>query len=235
MTPSLDQPRGVELPGRRMARDRAVHQRLGKRRLVALVVTVPAVAEQVDDDVLVKFAAVFGGGAGDFDDRFGIVAIDVKDRRLHRLGDVGGVGARPRRRRGGGKADLVVDDHMDRAAGAKTGQLGQFERFGDEPLPGEGGVAMHQDAGDLAALAVAALLLLGPDLAEHDRIDGFEMRRVGGQGQMDGLAADLAVGRGAEMVFDVARAMDMLGIGRIALEIRKRSRRMACRQNWRAR
>ncbi len=68
----------------------------------------------------------------------------------------------------------------------KAGQLGQLERFGDQPLAGEGGVAMHQDAGDLVARGVAALLLLGADLAEDDRVDRFEMRRVGGQRQMDG-------------------------------------------------
>ena len=180
---------------------------------------VAAVAEQVDDDVLAEFAAVFGGGDRDLHHRLGIVAVDVKDRRLHRLGNVGRIGARPRGGRGGGKADLVVDDDVDRAAGAKAGQLRHLQRLGDKPLPGKGGVAMHQDAGDLAPRIFAALLLLGAHLAEHDRVDGLEMRRVGGKRQVHGLAGDLAVGRGAEMVFDVARAVDMLGIGRIALEL----------------
>ena len=47
-----DEPLGIELPRRRMARDRAVHQRLREGRLVALVMAVAAIAEQVDDDVL---------------------------------------------------------------------------------------------------------------------------------------------------------------------------------------
>ncbi len=115
-----DQALGIDLPRRRMAGDRAVHQRLGEGRLVALVVPVAAIAEQVDDDVLFEFAAVFGGDAGDRDDRFGIVAVDVKDRRLHALGDIGRVGARTRGGGRGGKADLVVDDDVDRAAGAKS-------------------------------------------------------------------------------------------------------------------
>ena len=172
--------------------------------------------------------AVLGGGAGGLDDRFRVVAIDVKYRRLNALGDIGRVGARPgggRRRR---KTDLVVDDDVDRPAGAEADKIGQFERLGDEPLAGKGGVAMHQDAGHLAARGVAALLLLRPHLAEHDRVDRLEMRRVGGERQVHGLRADLAVARGTEMVFDVARAMDMLGIGRIALELGEdRGKRLA--------
>ena len=52
------------------------------------------------------------------------------------------------------------------------------------------------------------LVLLGAHLAEHDGIDDFEMRRVGGQRQMDPVVVELAVGRRAEMVFDVAGAFD---------------------------
>ncbi len=202
-----------------MARDRAVHQRLGEGRLVGFVVAVPSVAKQVDDDVLFELLAKFGGDAGDFDDRLGIVAVDVKDRRLDALRDVRRVGARPRGGRSRRKADLVVDDDVDRAAGAEADQIRQFERFGDEPLAGESRVAMHQNAGHLRSLGVAALQLLCPDLAEHDGIDGLEMRGIGGQGQMDRLPADFAVARSAEMVFDVAGAVDVLGIGRIALEL----------------
>src|SRR5690606_41868270 len=42
---------GVELAGRLAGADVLVHQRLGRRRLVGLVVAVLAVADQVDDDV----------------------------------------------------------------------------------------------------------------------------------------------------------------------------------------
>ena len=52
---------------------------------------------------------------------------------------------------------------------------------------------MHQDADDLVALRVAALMLLRAHLAKHDRVDRFEMRRIGRQRQMHGAAADLAV------------------------------------------
>jgi hypothetical protein len=55
-------------------------------------------------------------------------------------------------------------------------------------------------------------------LAEHDRIDRFEVRRVGQQRQMHLVAVELAVRRGAEVVFDVARAADVGRVGRAAGE-----------------
>ena len=56
-------------------------------------------------------------------------------------------------------------------------------------------------------------------LAHHHRVHGFEVRRVGGEREVD-LAAGLEhpVGRGAEMVLDVARAQNVVGDG-AALEL----------------
>ena len=122
-------------------------KRLGESRLVALVVPVPAIAEQIDDDVLLEMLTVFRGDSGDLDHGFGIIAVDVEDRRLDALCRIRRVRARSPGRRARREADLVVDDDMDRAAGGKPGQFGQFERFSDEPLAGEGGIAVHQDAG----------------------------------------------------------------------------------------
>ena len=55
------------------------------------------------------------------------------------------------------------------------------------------------------------LVLLGARLAQHDRVDDLEMRGVGGQRQVDLVAVELAVGRGAEVVLHVARALDVVG------------------------
>ena len=56
-------------------------------------------------------------------------------------------------------------------------------------------------------------------LAEHDRVDRFEVRRVGKQRQVHLVAVEFAVGRGAEVVFDVARAADVGRVGRAAGEL----------------
>ena len=78
---------------------------------------------------------------------------------------------------------------------------------------------------DLACVACrCAACCLARDLAEHDGIDGLQVRRVGGQRQVDVVAVEVAVGRGAEVVLHVARALHVFGIGRIALEFARRSR-----------
>ena len=65
----------------------------------------------------------------------------------------------------------------------------------------------------------AVLILLGAHFAEHHRIDDLEMRGIGGQRQMHLVAVELAVGRRAEVIFHVARAFDVVGRGRAALEL----------------
>src|SRR5579883_624335 len=127
-----------------MRADHPVHQRLGEARLVALVMPEAPIAEHVDDDWFVESLPKLDRDFGAIDDRFGIVAIDVKDRRLDQLGDVGGVRRRARIARIGGEADLVVDDEMDRAAGAMAAKAGKAETFRDHTLAGEGGVAMDE-------------------------------------------------------------------------------------------
>ena len=139
-----DQPLAVDFQRGRMRADFLVHQRLGERRLVAFVVAEAAVAEHVDDHRPLEFHAVFGGDLRGVDHRFRIVAIHMENQRLDHLGDVGGIGRRARIARIGGKADLVVDDEMHRAAGAVALQAGQPETFRHHALPGESGVAVHQ-------------------------------------------------------------------------------------------
>ena len=190
-----------------------------KRRLVAFVVAEAAIAEHVDDDRLVELLPVFGRDLGAEHHRFGIVAVDVEDRRLDQLGDVGRIGRGARIAGIGGEADLVVDDEMHRAAGAMAAQARQAEAFGDDALAGEGRVAVDQQRQHLHALdVVVELVLLGAHLAEHHGIDDLEMRGIGGQRQMHLVAVELAVRRGAEVIFDVARALDLVGRGRAALE-----------------
>ena len=223
-----DQAAGVDLARGRVLGDPAVHQRLGEARLVGLVVAVAAIAPDVDHDVLLELLAELGGEPGDVHDRLGIVAVDVEDRRLDAARDVRGIGRGARVGRAGREADLVVDDQMDRAAGAEAPQLRHLEALVDHALAGEGGIAVQQEPHDARALGVALLGLLGAHLAEHDRVDRLEVRRVGGQAEMDALAVrQLAVGRGAEMILDVARAQHVVGRGS-ALELGEDRRYRAC-------
>ena len=147
------------------------------------------------------------------DHRFRIVAVAVEDRRLDHLRHIGRVGRGARIARIGGEADLVVDDEMDRAAGTVTLQPRQAEAFRHHALAGEGGIAVQQQRQHrIAVLAgLAMLVLLGPDLAEHHRIDDLEMRGIGGEREVDVVVVEAAVRRSAEMVFHIARALDIVG------------------------
>ena len=62
------------------------------------------------------------------------------------------------------------------------------------------------------------LRLLGARLAEHHRIDRFEMRGIGGQRQMHVVAVERAVRRCAEVILHVARALHVRRLRRAALE-----------------
>ena len=111
---------------------------------------------------------------------------------------------------------------MDGAAGAVALEARQAEALGDDALAGEGGVAVHAAAAAPACArpAVAAVLvLLGAHLAQHHRIDDLQVGGVGGQRQVDVVAVERAVGRGAEVVLHVARALDVVGLERAALEL----------------
>ena len=203
-----------------MAADHLVHLRLREGRFVAFIVAVAAVAEQVEHHGLVELHAEFGGDLRRIDHRFRIVAVDVEDRRLDHLGDVGRIGRRTREGRVRGEADLVVDDDVHRAGDAVAAQTGKAEDFGNDALAGKGRVAVDQKRQDLGAfgqrndVAVpdgGGHILLGARLAHDDGIDDFEMRRVRRQRHVDLVAVEFAVGGGAEMVLDVARALDLVG------------------------
>ena len=68
----------------------------------------------------------------------------MEDRRFDHFGDVRGVGRGARVGRHRGEADLVVDDDVDRAAGAVTGELGEIEHFRDGALASESGIAVNE-------------------------------------------------------------------------------------------
>ena len=218
-----DQAPRIEFARGGMVLDRLVHQGLGHGRVVALVVTEPAVAEHVDDHVLAELLAVFGGHLGGEGHRFGIVAVGVEDRRLDHQGAVGGIGAGAAVARAGGEADLVVDDEVDRPAGAVALDAHQVEALGHHALAGEGGVAVHQQAAGRGRAQGGVLAqgegLFGARLAQHHRVDDLQVAGIGGQRQVDGVAVEGAVRRGAQMVFHIARALDVRGQGRAALEL----------------
>ena len=66
--------------------DHRVHERLRVRRLVALVVAVTAVADQVDDHVLAEFSRYNMRQPAAVEARLRVVRVDVEDRNVEALG-----------------------------------------------------------------------------------------------------------------------------------------------------
>ena len=203
----------IELADRRVGSDCSVHQRLGETRLVAFIVAEAAVAPHVDDDVAIELLTKLDRQLAAEGHRFRVVAVDVEDRRLNRLGDVRGIGRGARELRRGGEADLIIDHEMERSAGAVAGKTREAETLGDNPLARKRRVTVKQDREDPVAFAVPLDRLHGAGLAQHDRIDRLEVGWVGKQGQMDLEPVELPVRRGAKVIFDVARAADVGRVG----------------------
>jgi hypothetical protein len=88
---ALHQGLDVELAHAAPLGDGLVHQRLGVAGVVAFVVAVAAVADHVDDHVLVEPLAVLEGQLGHPHAGLGVVAVHVEDGRLHRLGHIAAV------------------------------------------------------------------------------------------------------------------------------------------------
>src|SRR5207237_10829467 len=106
-------------------------------------------------------------------------------------------------------------DQVQSAARCVTLELGEIERLGNDSLRREGRVAVNQhrqrNSRIVTALARRSVCLLRARSALDDRVDGFEMARVGGQGYREVAGGGRAYALGAQVVLDVARAA--LGVG----------------------
>ena len=202
-----DQTVGVDLARSRLVTDFLVHHRLGREGLVGLVVAVAAEADHVDDHVLLEPHPEVQCEPGDEDHRLGIVAVDVEDRRLHELRDIGAVEGRARIEGvAGGESDLVVHHHVHGAAGAVAACFREVQGLGDHSLTGEGGIAVDQDRQHLVAGGISAALLACADRSFDHGVDDLEMGGIEREHEMERSARRLHRGGEAEVVLDVAGA-----------------------------
>ena len=201
-----------DLPHGRMLVDDLIHLRLGERRLVAFVMTPAPVPHQIDQKILAKRLPVFERHTHGHQARFRLVGIDMHDRNLETLGQIARVEGRAGVAGYRGKADLIVDDDVDGAAGGIAWQGGEVECLCDDTLTGECGIAVDQDGH--AGLVVAdrlpwliADVLRRPDHPDDDRIDRFEVAGIRRERHrhLDHPAMLAHQQPGPEMVFDVAR------------------------------
>src|SRR5262249_39356834 len=117
------------------------------------------------------------------------------------------------------KTNLIVDDEMDRAPGLISFEPGEAKTFGDDALTRESRIAMNEERQNFRAFHdIMQLVLFGAHLAENNRIDDLKVGWVCGQRKMDSIAVEVPVGGGAKMIFDVARAFDIIRRKGAALE-----------------
>ena len=130
-----------------MLLDRLVHLRLGVRGLVGLVVTEPAIADQVDQHVVAELLPERERQPHRADAGRHVVGVDMDDRHVEALGQVRGPGGRAGVLGIGREPDLVVLNDVDGAADRVAIERLEVERLRDHALGGEGGVAMedHRD------------------------------------------------------------------------------------------
>ena len=167
---------GIQLAGAGVLGNFLVHQRLGQRRGVLLVVAEFAEADDVHHHVFLEFHAVFQRDLGRQHHGFGVIPVHVQNRGFDHLHHVRAVqrGAAVARVTGG-EANLVVDDDMHRAAGGVTPGFSQRQRFHDHTLTGKRRVAVHQHGQHLLAFGVSAAVHAGTHRAFDHRVHNFQV------------------------------------------------------------
>ncbi len=215
----LHQRVGVQAPRARMLVDLLVHERLRDHRLVGLVVAEAPEADEIDEHVAVILLAIFHRELDREQAHLGIVRIDVEDRAVRHLRDVGAVERAARVARvGRGEADLVVDDDVDRAAGVVAARLGHVEAFLHDALSRDGGVAVDQHRQHLVALGIAPAVLARAHRAFHHGIHRLEVRGIEREGEVHRAAGRDHVRGEALVILHVARG-ELLRV--LALELRE--------------
>src|SRR5262245_33338996 len=120
-----------------------IHPRLSKTRLIAFVVSVSAIADNIDYHVTLKGLTKIDRQHSHTSDRFGVIAVHMKDRRLNRFSNVGGVGPGKSIFRISGKANLIVDNNVDCPTSSITTQMCKIQRFTHNSLTSKRSISMQ--------------------------------------------------------------------------------------------
>ena len=195
---------GVEAARTGMLCNFFVHQRLGQRRCVLLVVAQFAKTDDIDNNILLKFHAELKRQLRGQYHGFRVIAVDVKDRRFNHLDDVGAIQRGTTVARiAGGKADLVVNDEVNGAAREIAPGFGQCQCFHHHALTGECRVAMHQHRQYLQTFRVGTAVHASTHRAFNDRVHNLQMGRIERQRQVNRTACGRHIRAETLVVFHV--------------------------------
>lgn len=199
----------VDVDGGLQLSNALVHEWLSERRLVSLVVTLLAVADHVDDNILLELGTPIGSKLADEVSSLNIVTVDVEDRSIDSLGNVRAVRGGTGETRVGSETDLVVHNDVDSATSVVSGEVVEAHGFVNDTLASESGVTVKENAhGAVGVLLVVVVVQDSTGLAEHNGVLGLQVRGVGNKGELHTLTrrcGTLEVH--AQVVLDIAAAL----------------------------
>ena len=169
--------------------DALVHQWLGERWLISLVVAVLSVADQVDNDIRAELSAPIGSKLADKVDSLNIISVDVEHWGVNGLGDIGTVWGGASETWISGETNLVVDNHVDGSAGGVGWETRETEALVDDTLSGESGISVEEDThGGVVLLLIVVVVLDSAGLSKDDWVLSLQMRWVGNQRELNTLS-----------------------------------------------
>ena len=128
-----------------MRTDLCVESGLRERGLVGLVVPVSAVPDEIDEEILPEFRAIFDAQPRNPHAEVGVLGVDMHYRNFETLRQVARIPGRASVARIGGETHLIVDDDVQRAANAISAQSRKIERLGNYALARECGISVNAD------------------------------------------------------------------------------------------
>jgi hypothetical protein len=135
----------VEVINGRMVLDGLVQQRLGEGRLILFVVAISPVADQVDEDVLFELLAVGNSDLHALVEDVRSISVDVDDRSIDCLGDLGAVEGRTALFESGSETDLVVVYDVNDASRTVVNEVLEPQGLPDHTLTSDGRISMHDN------------------------------------------------------------------------------------------
>lgn len=96
--------------------------------------TISSVPNDINENVLLELLAVVHSQGDHLVHQLRLVTVDVDDRGLDRLGNVGAVDASPGLSRGGGEPDLVVGHNMDHPVDIVVAWVSHLQALVDNAL-----------------------------------------------------------------------------------------------------
>ena len=166
--------------------DFGVEGGLGKVRFVSFVVSVAAIADDIEDDVFMEFLTKFESQLDDGGGSQGIVSVNVKDRQTKSFAGSGTVAGGAGVIGQSGKCDLIIDDDVDGSARAVSFEAGKIDGFSNDTLSDKSTISMDQNGNNFFPFdGVVPKALSGAGFSLYDWVDGLKVTGIGCKGKTD--------------------------------------------------